>query len=300
MKEKVIVLQNNQEQAKIVANGLIERFNVLLSTDDYKQALDVAINSDAKFFITALMLKQTDGIEVIQNLKQKCSQIHCLVLSVADSGELISEAMRAGAEYCMVKPINFQILLKRMNAILTRESQAQFFEYRNSEGINLKSTNDKKQISCNKEGLEEKEIGRNKVKEYRDFDADTERIRFLNEEISKIFMLIGIPPHIKGYGYLKEAVKLAVIMPEIMNSVTKKLYPMIAEKYLTTPSKVERAIRHAIEVAWNKSRIDAFNSLFGVRVFNENEKPTNSEFIALIAEKLILEEMSNVNKRNLG
>lgn len=110
----------------------------------------------------------------------------------------------------------------------------------------------------------------------------------LDEDISNIFMSIGIPPHIKGYAYLREGIKMAVNKPSIINRVTKELYPKIGEKFETSASKVERAIRHAIEVAWNKGRIDAINSVFGSRVYIGTEKPTNSEFIALVADKLIL------------
>lgn len=111
----------------------------------------------------------------------------------------------------------------------------------------------------------------------------------LDEKISKIFINVGIPPHIKGYSFLREGVKMAVADPEIINSITKKLYPSIGEKYKTTPSKVERAIRHAIEVAWNRGRIDSINSILGVRAYVGAEKPTNGEFIALVADKMLLE-----------
>ncbi len=116
----------------------------------------------------------------------------------------------------------------------------------------------------------------------------------LDEKISNIFISIGIPPHIKGYGYLREGIKMAVEDPSIINNVTKSLYPKIAEKFETTPSKVERAIRHSIEVAWNRQRIDAINAVFGVRVYIGSDKPTNSEFIALVADKLILEGLANM------
>lgn len=115
----------------------------------------------------------------------------------------------------------------------------------------------------------------------------------LDEKISNIFISIGIPPHIKGYNYLREGIKYAVAEPNIINNVTKELYPKIANHFDTTPSKVERAIRHAIEVAWNRGRIDAINAIFGVRVYIGTEKPTNSEFIALVADKLILEGIVN-------
>ena len=111
------------------------------------------------------------------------------------------------------------------------------------------------------------------------------------EKISEIFISIGIPPHIQGYGYLREGIKMTIATPYIINSVTKELYPSIAKKFSTTPSKVERAIRHAIEVAWNRGRIDAINAIFGARIYLGSEKPTNSEFIALVADKLILENM---------
>lgn len=113
----------------------------------------------------------------------------------------------------------------------------------------------------------------------------------MEEKISEIFISIGIPPHIKGYGYLREGIKMTIEQPYIINSVTKELYPSIAKKFSTTSSKVERAIRHAIEVAWNRGRIDAINAIFGARIYLGTEKPTNSEFIALVADKLILENM---------
>ena len=113
----------------------------------------------------------------------------------------------------------------------------------------------------------------------------------LDKRISDVFMMVGIPAHIRGFRFLREAVKLAVSHPEIINSITKKLYPEVAELFETSPSKVERAIRHAIEVAWNKGRIENVNSVFGVRIYTDNERPTNGEFIALIADKMLLESV---------
>lgn len=111
----------------------------------------------------------------------------------------------------------------------------------------------------------------------------------LDEKISNIFISIGIPAHIKGYQFLREAVKLAVEEPEIIGSITKKLYPTIAEKFETSSSKVERGMRHAIEVAWNRGKIENINSLFGLKIYSSNEKPTNGELIALIADKMLME-----------
>ena len=111
----------------------------------------------------------------------------------------------------------------------------------------------------------------------------------LDEKISNIFISIGIPAHIKGYQFLREAVKLAVEEPEIIGSITKRLYPAIAEKFETSSSKVERGMRHAIEVAWNRGKIENINTLFGLRIYSSNEKPTNGELIALIADKMLME-----------
>lgn len=111
----------------------------------------------------------------------------------------------------------------------------------------------------------------------------------LDERISNIFISIGIPAHIKGYQFLREAVKLAVEEPEIIGSITKKLYPTIAERFETSSSKVERGMRHAIEVAWNRGKIENINNIFGLKIYNRNEKPTNGELIALIADKMIMD-----------
>lgn len=111
----------------------------------------------------------------------------------------------------------------------------------------------------------------------------------VEEKITNIFITVGIPAHIKGYQFLREAIKLAIANPEIINSITKKLYPTIAEKFSTSASKVERAIRHAIEVAWNRGKIENINNVFGLKVYSSNEKPTNGEFIALVADKMLIE-----------
>ncbi|MBO5394788.1 MAG: sporulation transcription factor Spo0A [Clostridia bacterium] len=116
-----------------------------------------------------------------------------------------------------------------------------------------------------------------------------DRDRQLDEKISNIFISIGIPAHIKGYQFLREAVKLAVDEPDIIASITKKLYPTIAEKFSTSSSKVERGMRHAIEVAWNRGKIENINNLFGLKIYGSNDKPTNGELIALIADKMIME-----------
>ena len=168
--------------------------------------------------------------------------------------EIVSKVMRMGAKYFMVKPYNFELLKKRILEIDGGK------EVSGSEG------------------------------EY----IPTVKRQSIDEKISRIFINVGIPPHIKGYYFLREGVKMAVDDPEIINNITKKLYPMIGERYKTTASKVERAIRHAIEVAWNRGRIDSINSILGVRAYVGAEKPTNGEFIALIADKMLLERVQRI------
>ena len=108
----------------------------------------------------------------------------------------------------------------------------------------------------------------------------------LEERIANLFLTVGIPAHIKGYQYLREAVRMVMDNPELMGRITKELYPGIAHRFGTTSSKVERAIRHAIEVAWNRGRIDALDEAFGKNVCALDDKPTNGEFIALVADRL--------------
>lgn len=112
----------------------------------------------------------------------------------------------------------------------------------------------------------------------------------IDESITNLFLSIGIPAHIKGYGYLREAVKMVMENHDLINRITKELYPGIAHRFSTTPSKVERAMRHAIEVAWNRGRLDSVNRIYGYKVFSAEDKPTNGEFIALIADKLSMRQ----------
>ena len=122
-------------------------------------------------------------------------------------------------------------------------------------------------------------------------EKNEQAIRDLEKDVTNMIHEIGVPAHIKGYQYLREAIMMSVEDPGMISSITKILYPTIAKRFQTTPSRVERAIRHAIEVAWNRGRIDAINAIFGARVYIGTEKPTNSEFIALVADKLILENL---------
>ena len=114
-------------------------------------------------------------------------------------------------------------------------------------------------------------------------------VRNLEKDVTDMIHEIGVPAHIKGYQYLREAIMMSVEDNEMLSSITKVLYPSIAKKYQTTPSRVERAIRHAIEVAWSRGRMETLDALFGYTINTGQGKPTNSEFIALIADKIRLQ-----------
>ncbi len=243
-RKKVIVLQNDEKEAKSVADGLLPEFDVVLATDDAELAQNGLLEQKPDFLVTELALKKTDGIGVMERSKRISPETHLIAVSVYGGGEMVQQATAAGAEYYMIKPADYSTLRKRMSSLVG-------FVH----GTRAES-------------------------------------KAIEERISRIFIGMGIPPHIKGYAYLREGIKLAVAEPEIINSVTKRLYPMIGARFNTSASKVERAIRHAIEVAWNRGKVESFNALFGVSTYGASEKPTNSEFIALIADRLLLDGLA--------
>ena len=177
------------------------------------------------------------------------SGIKFIVTSILYSDTFVQKALGLGASYYMIKPVSAETIARRIKDLFTSF---------------------------------EKPIKHNTAQ-------PSKYNKALEERISNIFITVGIPAHIKGYQFLREAIKMAIYSPEIINSITKELYPSIASKFETSASKVERAIRHAIEVAWNRGKIENINNVFGIKVYTNNEKPTNGEFIALVADKMLLE-----------
>lgn len=240
--------ENAEEMAQISEKLTNEKF---LSTIDKVSNGADAINSleskNYDLLVVDLVLPEIDGFEVIEKAKQINKNIKIVVLSALSSDTFIKKTMALGVDYYMLKPVNFDILAKRVDNLFENDLQNNLF------------------IS----------------------KADTEKE--IEEKITNIFITVGIPAHIKGYQFLREAIKLAMENPDIINSITKRLYPSIAERFATSASKVERAIRHAIEVAWNRGKIENINSIFGLTVYSNNEKPTNGEFIALVADKMLLD-----------
>lgn len=193
---------------------------------------------------------------------------------------VVSEVLLSGADgFKMLELINKKLGANAPKVIFVSNlSHAGFISKAMKEGASYYMV---KPVSF--ENLEERihDLVENKVEVF-------DREKQLDEKIANIFISIGIPAHIKGYQFLREAVKLAVDDPEIIASITKRLYPTIAEKFDTSSSKVERGMRHAIEVAWNRGKIENINNLFGLQIYGANDKPTNGELIALIADKMIM------------
>ena len=204
--------------------------------------------------VVDLWLSKIDGIGVIRNAKglknpQGRPPIFILV-SLISNQNIFVEATAAGADYCVLKPYDCRGLITEIEEIANRKSAP------------APSTAPK--------------------------GAESPDSHEIETQVTKIIHQIGIPAHIKGYQYLRTAIIMTINDNEIINSVTKILYPSVAKKYQTTTSRVERAIRHAIEVAWDRGDIDTLNSYFGYTIQNNRGQPTNSEFIAMIADNLRL------------
>ncbi len=129
----------------------------------------------------------------------------------------------------------------------------------------------------------------NNFNDYKDIKSEVKDNKKLDKKLVDILLSVGISANLQGYSFLKESIKLAIENPTYVGSITKIMYPTIATKFKTTACRVERSIRHALDVSFNKGKITNLNEIFGLKIFNENEKPTNSEFVALIADRLTLE-----------
>ena len=207
--------------------------------------------------ILDLLLPRLDGTEVIAEIKSR--GVKPLPMFIITSGignqKMLSEAVDAGAHYCIMKPCEYSALSGKIERALNSSKNLG----ENAAVFPIDAGNDEK-------------------------EADLETL------VTKIIHQIGVPAHIKGYQYLRTAIIMTMENPELIGSITKRLYPGVAKLYGTTSSRVERAIRHAIEVAWDRGDIDVINSFFGYTVQSTRGKPTNSEFIALVADSLRLKK----------
>lgn len=197
-----------------------------------------------------MFMPHVDALGVMKALPElKLSKRPLIMLtSSVDNVRFEQEVLAAGADYYFLKPFDLDILAERISQLT---------------GWNTAGQENIRKVSSDVQGN-------------------------LEVVVSEIMHQIGVPAHIKGYQYLREAIILSINDSEMMNSVTKLLYPTVAKTFKTTPSRVERAIRHAIEVAWDRGDVDVLSSYFGYTIQNSRGKPTNSEFIAMISDKLRL------------
>ena len=200
------------------------------------------------------MLPKLDGLEVLRRLQAEGAACHVIVLSGFVNGKVIAECSALGVDYFMPKPCDVGALLSRVRQLCAGTAQPA------EAGVDCRALSPERRQ-----------------------EADLEAV------VTDIIHEIGVPAHIKGYQYLREAIILTIHDMDMINAVTKVLYPEVARRFGTTPSRVERAIRHAIEVAWDRGDVETLQKFFGYTVSGIKGKPTNSEFIAMIADNLSLQ-----------
>ena len=264
-KLSILVADDNADFAKNLSNHIEkeEGMEVIGIAQDGVEAIDMIRNTKPDVAILDVIMPQLDGLGVLEKIQNSGidKKPLCIVLSAVGQDKITSRAIELEAQYYVVKPFNIDVLIKRIKEL-------KFY----------------KPISFNTNFYKETkpqyiDILPEKRKEGENLEA----------LVTNVIHEIGVPAHIKGYQYLREAIMMVVDDIDIINQITKQLYPEIAKKYKTTPSRVERAIRHAIEVAWGRGETGTVESIFGYTVSATKGKPTNSEFIAMIADKLRLE-----------
>lgn len=209
--------------------------------------------------ILDIIMPHLDGLGVLERLRDMnlSPQPKVIMLTAFGQENITQRAVQLGASYYILKPFDMEVLASRIRQLVGAPS-----------GLSSSTPF----TSANKSNVVPMGKGKN-----------------LDANITSIIHEIGVPAHIKGYQYLREAITMVYNNIEILGAITKTLYPAIAEKFKTTPSRVERAIRHAIEVAWTRGNIDSISHLFGYTINISKSKPTNSEFIAMVADKLRIE-----------
>ena len=275
MKDKITILiaDDNPDFARTLTSYIEndEELEIIGIATDGKQAVEMILNTQPDIALLDVIMPHLDGIGVLEkinaaNMKKKPM---CIMLSAVGQDKVTQRSLELGAEYYAIKPVDISILLGRIkelrNYTPAQVKESSFTGYNNYQAREIKA--------------QYIEISPEKKK-------DEENLEAL---VTNIIHEVGVPAHIKGYQYLREAIMMVVNNIDIINQITKQLYPDIAAKYHTTPSRVERAIRHAIEVAWTRNQTETVDNIFGYTISAAKGKPTNSEFIAMIADKLRLE-----------
>lgn len=261
-KIRVIIADDNKEFCNILSDYLLNQrdIDVIGVAKDGIEALKLIEQEKPDLVVLDIIMPHLDGLGVLERLATMSLEPipRIIVLSAVGQDKITQRAITLGADYYVVKPFDMDIFTKRIRQLFNDTIS----------GSESKKTN---------------YIGDSTgIRENRPEPTDLEL------QITGIIHEIGVPAHIKGYMYLREAITMVVNDMELLSAVTKELYPNIAKKFNTTASRVERAIRHAIEVAWSRGQVDTINRIFGYTIHNDKGKPTNSEFIAMVADKLRL------------
>lgn len=259
-KLNVAIADDNERMVRlldeIVRND--DELEVIGTAKDGEEAYELIKNKEPDVVLLDIVMPKLDGLGVMDKVnRDKNIKKHPAFIMISAIGQekITEDAFDMGAEYFLMKPFDNEMVLNRIKRVKER---------------NTKKSHDIRKVNAYEKKQEFKE-------------------RNLEADVTNIIHEIGVPAHIKGYQYLREAIIMSVNDIDMLNSITKMLYPTIGKKYQTTPSRVERAIRHAIEVAWSRGKMDTIDELFGYTISNGKGKPTNSEFIALIADKIRLE-----------
>lgn len=268
MREKISVLiaDDNPEFAMTLA-GYLEKeedMEVIGMAKDGNEAFDMLSNTNPDILLLDVIMPHLDGLGVLEKIEDSSMSKKplCIMLSAVGQDKITQKAIELGAQYYIVKPFDIELLIKRIK------------ELKNFKPTQFKGSYISREIKA-----PYIEIEPSNKKDERNLEA----------LVTNVIHEVGVPAHIKGYQYLREAIMMVINDIDVINQITKQLYPDIAQKFKTTPSRVERAIRHAIEVAWGRGQTEAVESIFGYTVSAAKGKPTNSEFIAMIADKLRLE-----------
>lgn len=257
-KIKLLLADDNKDFCDIMQNYFAKQndMEVVGIAYDGQSAYDKIAAKKPDVAVIDGIMPVLDGLGVLERLaddNEGYPKPVCVMLSAVSQEKIIQRATDLGAEYYIIKPFDMEMLSKRIRQLMTKRNE-----------------NGRKGSLIVKHG-------------------GLSNPYSLEARVTNMLHEIGVPAHIRGYHYIREAIIMSVNDIEVLNYITKELYPSIAKKCNTTPSRVERAIRHAIEVAWNRGKVDAIDNLFGYTVSTHKGKPTNSEFIALIADKLRLE-----------
>lgn len=261
-KISVVIADDNKEFCNILNDYLLNQRDIVVTgvAKDGIEALKLIQEKKPDLIVLDIIMPHLDGLGVLERLNTMNidPMPKIIVLSAVGQDKITQRAITLGADYYVVKPFDMDVFTKRIRQMFNNI---------------ISSSQSKKTVSL----IETEEVS---VRKSEPLD--------LESEITNIIHEIGVPAHIKGYMYLREAISMVVSDIELLSAVTKELYPSIAKKYNTTASRVERAIRHAIEVAWARGQVETINRIFGYTIHNGKGKPTNSEFIAMVADKLRL------------